>query len=246
MQAYGNAALALLLCVGSNTIGIATIPFFLQAMLSSSTDVSLDAVDLLIKLVIGILVPLTIGKLLLNIPAIQRFTKNQKTVLKLLNNGSLIMVLWQSISRAQVWPRAVLLFVLLLLSLQRLPSLHFIPTDEQDPGLQSGMLSTVCRSMYAYCEVIALEAWHRPLCYCRSHTLGIARPSLPIGQRVVCDPRPWPERIQIPSRVSIMGSPVRWFLVALQGVYCIPYHTSSAFGVALARAQAVSQVFSLC
>lgn len=102
MQAYGNAALALLLCVGSNTIGIATIPFFLEAMLSSATDVDLDPVDLLVKLVIGILVPLSIGKLLLNIPAVQRFTKNHKTLLKLLNNGSLIMVLWQSISRAQV------------------------------------------------------------------------------------------------------------------------------------------------
>lgn len=125
-QAYGNGALALLLCVGSNTIGIATIPFFLKAMLSSSTSVSLNAVDLLIKLVIGILVPLAIGKLLLNIPAVERFTKKHKTVLKLLNNGSLIMVLWQSISRAQVQPQTAMSLVLHLHSgsLQRWASLH--------------------------------------------------------------------------------------------------------------------------
>lgn len=103
LQAYGNAALALLLCVGSNTIGIGTIPFLLEAILSSSTDVNLDAVDLLIKLVIGVLVPLAIGKLFLLIPAVQQFTKNHKTLLKLLSNGSLIMVLWQSISRAEAW-----------------------------------------------------------------------------------------------------------------------------------------------
>lgn len=72
-------------------------------MLSSSTDVNLDAVDLLIKLVIGVLVPLAIGKLFLLIPAVQQFTKNHKTLLKLLSNGSLIMVLWQSISRAEAW-----------------------------------------------------------------------------------------------------------------------------------------------
>lgn len=72
-------------------------------MLSSSVDVKLDAVALLIKLVIGILVPLFIGKLLLSLSAVKKFTTNHKTLLKMLSNGSLIMVLWQSISRAQVW-----------------------------------------------------------------------------------------------------------------------------------------------
>eukprot|EP00892_Ulva_mutabilis_P004030 jgi/Ulvmu1/199/UM001_0203.1 len=99
--AYGNAALALLICIGTNTIGIATIPFYLSGMLSSSTSVKLDAVDLLIKLVIGILVPLGIGKALQTIAAVQRFVQDHKTLLMILNNGSLIMVLWQSISRSQ-------------------------------------------------------------------------------------------------------------------------------------------------
>lgn len=104
MQAYGNSALALLLCVGSNTIGIFTVPYLLRVILSSTSGVNLDAVALLTKLVITILVPLVIGKVLLElIPAVQRFVKEHKTLMKLLNNGSLVSIVWQSISRAQVW-----------------------------------------------------------------------------------------------------------------------------------------------
>jgi solute carrier family 10 (sodium/bile acid cotransporter), member 7 len=101
LQAYGNSALALLLCVGSNTIGIVTVPYFLRAMLTGS-GAKLDAVALLLKLVVSVLVPLAIGKAILEAaPPVQRFTKRHKTLLKLLNNGSLISIVWQSISRDQ-------------------------------------------------------------------------------------------------------------------------------------------------
>lgn len=103
VQAYGNSALALLLCVGSNTIGIFTVPYLLQGILSSTAGINLDAVELLVKLLITILLPLIIGKALLEfVPAVQRFVKEHKTLMKLLNNGSLVSIVWQSISRAQV------------------------------------------------------------------------------------------------------------------------------------------------
>lgn len=103
MQAYGNSALALLIVVGSNIIGIFTVPYFLRGILSSTAGINLDAVALLIQLVFTILVPLIIGKSLLELfPAVQQFVKEQKTLMKILNNGSLVSIVWQSISRAQV------------------------------------------------------------------------------------------------------------------------------------------------
>ena len=49
----GNAALALLLTVSTNLLGIVTVPFMLQAILSSSAaKVAIDAANLLIKLCI--------------------------------------------------------------------------------------------------------------------------------------------------------------------------------------------------
>lgn len=102
MQAYGNFSLALLLCVGSNTIGIFTVPYLLRGMLSSTSGVKLNAVKLLVNLFICIFVPLVIGKALLSIRQVEAFCKRHPTLLKLLNNGSLIAIVWQSISRAQV------------------------------------------------------------------------------------------------------------------------------------------------
>ena len=92
--------------VGSNTIGIFTVPYFLRGILSSTSGISLDAVALLTQLVLTILVPLFIGKGLLElVPAVQRFVKKHKTLMKILNNGSLVSIVWQSISRAQVRSR---------------------------------------------------------------------------------------------------------------------------------------------
>jgi predicted Na+-dependent transporter len=102
LQAYGNGSLALLLCVVGNSIGIFTVPYLLKFMLSSG-GVSLDAVKLLINLIICILVPLVIGKFLLEVSAgVKSVVGKFPTTLKLLNNGSLIAIVWQSVSRAQV------------------------------------------------------------------------------------------------------------------------------------------------
>jgi predicted Na+-dependent transporter len=108
MQAYGNEALALLLTVGSNSMAIFTVPYVLRGILSSTAGVRLNAVELIINLVLTILVPLIIGKLLLEfIPAIQRFVKSHGILMKLLNNGSLVLIVWQSISREQVCPCSI-------------------------------------------------------------------------------------------------------------------------------------------
>ena len=102
VQARGNAALALMLTVVTNLVGIFTVPFILKGMLGGSS-VSLDAVTLLVKLLITILAPLSIGKAVREIvPKVPAFVTRHKTALSLLSNGSLIMIVWMTISDAQV------------------------------------------------------------------------------------------------------------------------------------------------
>lgn len=61
----GNAALALLLLVGTNALGVATVPPLVKLLMSGADgflDASVDAVDLLVKLVCTVLVPAILGK----------------------------------------------------------------------------------------------------------------------------------------------------------------------------------------
>ncbi|XRB19119.1 sodium/bile acid cotransporter [Pseudoscourfieldia marina] len=101
-QAKGNGALALLLTVGSNLLGIFTVPFALKIVLESRTSgVSIDAVALLTKLVVTILVPLLVGKALREqFEQVQTFIKTRKTELGLLNHTCLLLVVWQTMSRS--------------------------------------------------------------------------------------------------------------------------------------------------
>lgn len=100
-QAKGNTALALILTVGSNLLGVLTTPFMLTAVLGEA-DISLDATKLLLKLVITIFIPLCIGKAFReNFSPVVDFTARNKVSLSILNNGCLIMVVWQTISRSQ-------------------------------------------------------------------------------------------------------------------------------------------------
>lgn len=102
MQAKGNAALALMLTVVGNLVGIFTVPFILKGMLGGSS-VSLDAVTLLVKLLITILAPLLVGKAVREVfSKVPPFVKAHKTALSLISNGSLILIVWQTISSAQV------------------------------------------------------------------------------------------------------------------------------------------------
>ena len=102
MQARGNAALALMLCVVSNLLGIVLVPFWLKGMLSGS-NTSIDAVSLLIKLAITILAPLLVGKAIQTfITGIKGLVKQHKLALQIISNASLAIIVWQTISDAQV------------------------------------------------------------------------------------------------------------------------------------------------
>ena len=98
----GNAALALLLTVSTNLLGIVTVPFMLQAILSSSAaKVAIDAANLLIKLCITILAPLVLGKLVRDlVRPVEAAMKVHKKKMSMLNNGCLATVVWLTISRS--------------------------------------------------------------------------------------------------------------------------------------------------
>lgn len=97
-QARGNVALALLLTVVTNTIGIFTIPFVLALLLSEVGQVELSATDLLVKLCFAMLLPLALGRYL------SRFMKswldsNRKTV-TVVSNLALISIPWMKFSQS--------------------------------------------------------------------------------------------------------------------------------------------------
>lgn len=101
-QAYGNAALALMLTVATNLLGVVTVPFLLKVVVSTAGNVDLDAVGLLINLLLTLLLPLAVGKLLQDlVPPVKRFVRKHKVAFGLVNNGSLIIIVWQTLSRAQ-------------------------------------------------------------------------------------------------------------------------------------------------
>lgn len=50
-QAGGNDALALLLTVTTNLLGVVTVPFFVKGVVRAGNDAEIDALDLLVKLV---------------------------------------------------------------------------------------------------------------------------------------------------------------------------------------------------
>eukprot|EP00243_Klebsormidium_subtile_P002539 TRINITY_DN1508_c0_g1_i1.p1 TRINITY_DN1508_c0_g1~~TRINITY_DN1508_c0_g1_i1.p1 ORF type:complete len:339 (+),score=-15.46 TRINITY_DN1508_c0_g1_i1:100-1116(+) len=58
----GNQTLALFLTVATNILGIVTVPYVLKLLLLGSSTISINALDLFVKLVITVLVPTLIGK----------------------------------------------------------------------------------------------------------------------------------------------------------------------------------------
>ena len=97
----GNAALALLLTVGSNLLGILTVPFAVKLILASE-DFNLDALSLLLKLLITILTPLCFGKALRHSnKKLAQFAKEQKQKFSMANSLCLILIVWQTLSKAQ-------------------------------------------------------------------------------------------------------------------------------------------------
>ncbi|CAM9474110.1 unnamed protein product [Pylaiella littoralis] len=102
MNAGGNDALALLLTVTTNLLGVVTVPFFVQLVIKAGEDASIDPVSLLIKLIVTVLVPLVVGKVVREAtPGAKAWVKRNKVRLSLTSSAMLIMVVWQTLSRAQ-------------------------------------------------------------------------------------------------------------------------------------------------
>eukprot|EP00210_Caulerpa_lentillifera_P005409 g5171.t1 len=101
-QAGGNTALALLLIISSNLLGILTVPFSVKLVLGSQSDASIDAIQLLLKLLLSILTPLVIGKGLLEASSkIQKLVSRTKRTLGLISNGACLAIVWVSLSKSR-------------------------------------------------------------------------------------------------------------------------------------------------
>lgn len=99
----GNEGLALMLTVGTNIIGMFTMPLWLKALFAGTDfDLSIDMVALLVNLLITVMVPSLIGKALRHLcPPIRRFVTEYKVPLGLFSTANLAFIIWQVLSGAQ-------------------------------------------------------------------------------------------------------------------------------------------------
>ncbi|KAI7843756.1 hypothetical protein COHA_002654 [Chlorella ohadii] len=101
----GNAALALLLLVGTNSLGIATMPPWLKLLLhpvQGLTSVSVKPLSLFYKLLATVLAPALIGKAARELlPPVRRFATKYKVQLGMFNTLNLACIIWQTLSGAQ-------------------------------------------------------------------------------------------------------------------------------------------------
>ena len=102
--AEGMQALALALTVVSNLLGIATVPYFLRAVLASTPGgsvVKLDANDLATKLVYTVLIPSFVGQAARRTSSrILSFVGSHRTGLSLFSHSNLVCIVWQTLSAA--------------------------------------------------------------------------------------------------------------------------------------------------
>lgn len=101
-QAGGNAALALMLTILSNIFGILTVPFAVQLTIGSDSDASIDALQLLVKLLFTILLPLVLGKAMLEMSSvIADFVKKYRSSFSLVKNLACVGIVWLSLSHSR-------------------------------------------------------------------------------------------------------------------------------------------------
>ena len=99
--AGGNFALALLLTVASNMLGIFTSPFYLTMLLSVG-GVTIDASPLLVKLLLTLLLPLALGKAAREASStVLAKVKKHKSFLSNFSSLCLISVPWMKLSVSQ-------------------------------------------------------------------------------------------------------------------------------------------------
>lgn len=99
-QLGGNYALAVLLTVVCNVVGIFTVPPLLSWLLASKTEVKLDIVGMLVKMLLTLLLPLLVGKGLQYIKPFFEFCKKIKPVLRIISIFLLICLAFMKISQA--------------------------------------------------------------------------------------------------------------------------------------------------
>jgi sodium/bile acid cotransporter 7 len=101
-SAKGNEAIAVLLTIISNVLGVFTMPLWLAALLADSGLGQIDIPDLLLKLSLTTLVPSLLGKALRDCnKRAEAFAKRYRTELSMLSTANLAFVVWQTLSGAR-------------------------------------------------------------------------------------------------------------------------------------------------
>ena len=86
--AKGNQALALLLSIISNILGVVTVPFMLKTLMNDS--IPLRAVDLIGKLMLTVLLPLIIGYSWKTLStSMKNFVNKHKVILSMISANNL-------------------------------------------------------------------------------------------------------------------------------------------------------------
>uniref|UniRef100_A0A7S0WVL0 Uncharacterized protein n=1 Tax=Chlamydomonas leiostraca TaxID=1034604 RepID=A0A7S0WVL0_9CHLO len=100
IQGYGNGAMSLFLTVATNLLAIVVSPIFVGIVLGPVGNI--NKIDLLVKLLVSILLPLIIGKAARElIKPVAKFAKKYKVPLYILNNFQIIMIVWQTLSASR-------------------------------------------------------------------------------------------------------------------------------------------------
>lgn len=98
-QAGGAVALSVMLTVFCNLAAVFTVPP-LVAWIIAFEDVKLDAIALLVKLVLTVLLPLLVGKGLRFVPYVKPCVKRFSNTLKMISIVLLTMIPWMKVSQA--------------------------------------------------------------------------------------------------------------------------------------------------
>ncbi|KXZ47748.1 hypothetical protein GPECTOR_33g630 [Gonium pectorale] len=103
ISGYGNSALALMMTVSTNIIGLIVSPLMVTLILASAIDnIKVDVLDLMIKLGVSIVIPLIAGKALREVWApCAKFVTHYKVPLYLINQFQIVMIVWQTTSHSQ-------------------------------------------------------------------------------------------------------------------------------------------------
>lgn len=101
-QSGGNSALALMLTVISNLLGIITVPIAIQLIITSAGKTEISVIDLMVELAITILIPLCLGKFIRELnQKIRDVSEKRKLQLSLFSSANLICIVWMNLSDAK-------------------------------------------------------------------------------------------------------------------------------------------------